>query len=186
MIFREVEDRDLILKARRGNVDAYNLLVSRWEKRIFNYLLRLVRNREDAMDLSQDVFLKAYQNLGKLDDPRRFAPWLFRIAHNEAYSLLRKPRHEGEPPEERPAPPGYGQLLPMETAMALENALQRLSPEQREAVMLKVHQGFKFEEIAEILDCPASTIKSRVYTALELLKEAMAPARSPQTRGAVR
>jgi len=95
LIFREVEDRDLILKARGGNVDAYNLLVSRWEKRIFNYLLRLVNNREDAMDVSQDVFLKAYQNLRKLDDPARFAPWLYRIAHNEAYSLLRKPRQDG-------------------------------------------------------------------------------------------
>ena len=96
MIFREVEDRDLIAKARRGNVDAYNVLVSRWEKRVYNYLLRLVRNREDALDLAQDVFLKAFQNLKKLDDPDRFAAWLFRIAHNEAYSLLRKNRPEGE------------------------------------------------------------------------------------------
>ena len=69
MIFREVEDRDLIAQARRDNVEAYNLLVSRWEKRIFNYLLRLVKNREDALDLAQDVFLKAYQNLRKLEDP---------------------------------------------------------------------------------------------------------------------
>ena len=83
MIFREVEDRDLILKAQRGDVDAYNLLVSRWEKRVFNYLLRLVRNREDALDLCQDVLLKVYQNLRKLDDPSRFAPWMYRIAHNE-------------------------------------------------------------------------------------------------------
>ncbi len=63
MIFREVEDRDLIAKARQGDVEAYNLLVSRWEKRIFNYLLRLVSNREDALDISQETFLKAYQNL---------------------------------------------------------------------------------------------------------------------------
>ncbi|HXF26138.1 MAG TPA: sigma factor, partial [Bryobacteraceae bacterium] len=88
MIFREVEDPDLIAKARRGEVEAYNLLVSRWEKRVFNYLLRLVGNREDALDLSQDVFLKAYQNLKKLEDPARFSSWLFRIAHNEAYSML--------------------------------------------------------------------------------------------------
>jgi RNA polymerase sigma-70 factor, ECF subfamily len=92
LIFREVEDRDLILQARRGKVEAYNLLVSRWEKRVFNYVLRLVGNREDALDLTQDVFLKAYQNLGKLEDLSRFAPWLYRIAHNEAYSLLRKSR----------------------------------------------------------------------------------------------
>ncbi len=96
LIFREVEDRDLIAKARRGNVDAYNVLVSRWEKRVFNYLLRLVGHREDALDLSQDVFLKAYQNLKKLEDPAKFPGWLFRIAHNEAYSLLRKNRPEGE------------------------------------------------------------------------------------------
>ena len=68
MIFREVEDRDLIAKARRGDVEAFNLLVSRWEKRVFNYLLRLLSNREDALDVSQDVFLKAYQNLPKLGD----------------------------------------------------------------------------------------------------------------------
>ncbi len=88
LIFREVEDRDLIAKARRGHVEAYNVLVSRWEKRVFNYLLRLVGQREDALDLSQDVFLKAYQNLKRLDDPAKFPGWLFRIAHNEAYSLV--------------------------------------------------------------------------------------------------
>jgi RNA polymerase sigma-70 factor (ECF subfamily) len=85
LIFRAVEDPDLIRKARQGEVEAYNLLISRWEKRVFNYLLRIVGEREEALDLSQDVFLKAYQNLRKLDDPARFAPWLFRIAHNEAF-----------------------------------------------------------------------------------------------------
>jgi len=96
LIFREVEDRDLIAKARRGDVEAYNLLVSRWEKRVFNYLLRLVSNREDALDVSQETFLKAYQNLRKLDDPARFSAWLFRIAHNEAFSLLRRRKPEAE------------------------------------------------------------------------------------------
>ena len=96
MIFRAVEDADLIRKARRGDVEAFNLLISRWEKRVFNYLLRILQNREDALDLSQDVFLKAYQNLRKLEDPQRFAAWLFRIAHNEAYSLFRKRKPESE------------------------------------------------------------------------------------------
>ena len=175
MIFREVEDRDLIAKARRGDVEAYNLLVSRWEKRIFNYLLRLVAHREDALDLSQDVFLKAYQNLPKLEDPAKFAGWLFRIAHNEAFSLLRKRRPEteliGEP---RPVDTG-ARLLPMELSLAVSTALGRLSEDQREAVLLKVYQGFKFDEMAEILGCPVSTVKSRLYTALELLKATLAP-----------
>jgi len=175
LIFREVEDRDLIAKARRGDVEAYNLLVSRWEKRVFNYLLRLVSNREDALDVSQETFLKAYQNLRKLDDPARFSAWLFRIAHNEAFSLLRRRKPEteliGEP---RPGNPG-GRLLPVELSLAVEGALKRLNEDQREAVLLKVYQGFKFEEMAEILECPVSTVKSRLYTALELLKATLAP-----------
>jgi len=175
LIFREVEDRDLIPKARRGDVESYNLLVSRWEKRVYNYLLRLVRNREDALDLSQDVFLKAYQNLKKLEDPGRFGAWLFRIAHNEAFSLLRKNRPETPLEGELPPPPTTPHMLPIETALAVESALGRLSEEQREAVLLKIYQGFKFEEMAQILDCPVSTVKSRVYVALDLLKETLAP-----------
>ncbi|MDZ4798852.1 MAG: sigma-70 family RNA polymerase sigma factor [Bryobacteraceae bacterium] len=174
MIFREVEDRDLIEQARRDNVEAYNLLVSRWEKRIYNYLLRLVKNREDALDLSQDVFLKAYQNLRKLEDPSRFAPWLYRIAHNEAYSALRKNRPETDLEDAEFEPwlePGPSRrMLPIETSIAVERALKTLSDDQREAVVLKIYQGFKFEEMAVILGCPVSTAKSRLYTALDLLK----------------
>jgi RNA polymerase sigma-70 factor (ECF subfamily) len=174
LIFREVEDRDLILQARRDNVEAYNLLVSRWEKRIYNYLLRLVKNKEDAMDLSQDVFLKAYQNLRKLEDPARFGPWIYRIAHNEAFSLLRKNRPETDLDHSRHelwSDPGPGRrMLPVEVRVAVERALKSLSDDQREAVVLKIYQGFKFEEMAEILSCPVSTVKSRLYTALDLLK----------------
>lgn len=175
MIFREVEDRDLIVQARRGKVEAYNLLISRWEKRVFNYVLRLVGDREDALDLTQDVFLKAYQNLGKLEDLSRFAPWLYRIAHNESYSLLRKSRPEVDLDCEPRSSEASARLFPIELALAVQSALNRLSHDQREAVVLKVYQGFKFEEMAEILSCPVSTVKSRLYTALDLLKETLAP-----------
>jgi RNA polymerase sigma-70 factor, ECF subfamily len=175
LIFREIEDLDLIAKARRGDVEAYNVLVSRWEKRVFNYLLRLVSNREDALDVSQETFLKAYQNLRKLDDPARFSAWLFRIAHNEAFSLLRRRKPETElAGEPRPRNTG-GRMLPVELSLAVESALKRLNEDQREAVLLKVYQGFKFEEMAEILECPVSTVKSRLYTALDLLKTTLAP-----------
>jgi RNA polymerase sigma-70 factor (ECF subfamily) len=174
VIFREVEDRDLIAKARRGDVEAFNLLVSRWERRVFNYLLRLLANREDALDVSQEVFLKAYQNLPKLDAVEKFAGWLFRIAHNEAFTLLRRKRPETELPPERPAENG-GRLLPLELTLAVESALKLLNDDQRDAVLLKIYQGFKFDEMAEILGCPVSTVKSRLYTALELLKTALAP-----------
>ncbi len=181
MIFRAVEDADLIRQAARGSVEAYNLLVSRWEKRIYNYLLRITGNREDALDLTQDVFLKAYQNLRKLEDQGRFAPWLYRIAHNEAYSMFRKRKPEIDVDEMVPEATetgitvGGSSVFPVELSLAVAGALDRLSPEQREAVVLKIYQGFKFEEMAEILSCPVSTVKSRLYTALELLKLELAP-----------
>ena len=176
MIFREVEDRDLIAKARRGDVEAFNLLVSRWEKRVFNYLFRLVGEREDALDLAQDVFLKAYQNLSKLEDPARFAGWLFRIAHNEAYSLLRRNRPDDAEILTDPAGSDLrDRLYPVELSLAVERALGRLTRDQREAVLLKVYQGFKFEEMSDILGLPLSTVKSRLYSALDALKESLAP-----------
>jgi len=181
LIFRAVEDADLIRQAARGAVEAFNLLVSRWEKRVYNYLLRITGNREDALDLTQDVFLKAYQNLRKLDDPSRFTPWLYRIAHNEAYSLFRKRRPEADGAERDEEATGGGVMVggspvfPVELTLAVASALERLSPEQREAVVLKIYQGFKFEEIAEVLGCPVSTVKSRLYTALEILKAELAP-----------
>ena len=183
MIFRAVEDSDLIRQAARGSVESYNLLVSRWEKRVYNYLLRLTRHREDALDLTQDVFLKAYQNLRKLDDPERFAPWLYRIAHNEAYSMFRKKRPETDVDEIEPERTDTeisvagSPIFPIELSLSVAAALDRLSPEQREAVVLKVYQGFKFDEMAAVLDCPVSTVKSRLYTALDLLKAELAPVR---------
>jgi RNA polymerase sigma-70 factor (ECF subfamily) len=175
LIFRAVEDADLIHQARKGDVDAFNLLVSRWDRRVFNYLLRLVNSREDALDLSQDTFLKAYQNLKKLEDASRFAPWIFRIAHNEAYSLLRKRRPEVDTGEGLPPERAKSREYPVELSLAVSAALDRLSADHREAVVLKVYQGFKFEEIAGILDVPVSTVKSRLYTALEELKAELAP-----------
>jgi len=182
LIFRAVEDADLIARIRRGDIEAFNALVSRWEKRVFNYLLRLTASTEDALDLSQDVFLKAYQNIRKLDDPARFGPWLYRIAHNEAYSLFRKRRpetafeelSESEIGAARDSAPGFS----LDLSLAVTAALDRLNPEQREAVVLKVYEGFKFEEIAEILGAPVSTVKSRLYTALDLLKTELAPVRT--------
>ncbi|HWR52065.1 MAG TPA: sigma-70 family RNA polymerase sigma factor [Bryobacteraceae bacterium] len=175
MIFREVEDRDLVVKSRRGNVEAYNLLISRWEKRVFNYLLRLVRDREDALDLVQEVLLKGYQNVAKLEDADRFGPWLFRIAHNEAFSLLRRRRPEVDV-EVCPETAGRSyRMFPVELALAVNGALATLSADQREAVVLKIYEGFKFEEMAEILGCPVSTVKSRLYAALDLLKGTLAP-----------
>jgi len=184
LIFREVEDRDLILSARRGDVDAFNALVSRWEKRVFNYLLRLLQDREDALDLSQETFLKAYRGLARLDDVERFPQWLFRIAHNEAISLYRRnrPTPAGDIPDQ---PQGVALSVagsssyPVETSLAVRAALDRLAEEQREVVVLKVFHGFKFHEIADIVGSPVSTVKSRLYSGFEALKRTLTVAGSP-------
>lgn len=189
MIFREVEDRDLVLRAREGDMDSFNILVSRWEKKVYNYLLRAVRDREDALDLCQETFLKSYRSLRSLQDPARFPQWLFRIAHNESVSLFRKRRFESD--EEVPEQ-GTGWLVGiagtriqhLDLGLAVEKALESLSPEQREVVILKIYQGFKFDEIAEIVSSPASTVKSRLYTALDVLKGVLAPVAPPQRVGA--
>jgi RNA polymerase sigma-70 factor (ECF subfamily) len=190
LIFREVEDRDLIEKSRKGDVDAFNVLVSRWEKRVFTYLIRNTGDREDALDLAQDTFLKAYRGLSSLTDVERFPQWLFRIAHNEAMSMHRRGRlqvAEGEDLEQTDADsngPARSLGNRMETTLMVEQALAGLPPEQREAVTLKVYQGFKFDEIAEIVDCPVSTAKSRVYAGLEALKLKLAPATEKDGREA--
>jgi RNA polymerase sigma-70 factor (ECF subfamily) len=135
LIFRAVEDADLITRVRKGDVEAFNLLVSRWEKRVFNYLLRLTGSPEA--------------------DQRR-------SGEDDAERMEREPARSVAP----------------ELTLAVAAALDRLSPEQREAVVLKVYQGFKFEEMAEILAIPVSTIKSRLYTALDLLKIELSPTNS--------
>jgi RNA polymerase sigma-70 factor (ECF subfamily) len=139
-------------------------------------LLRLTTSPEDSLDLSQEVFLKAYQNIRKLDDPARFGPWLYRIAHNEAYSLFRKKKPEFVSDDASYADTQAAPEMALDLSLAVTAALDRLSADQREAVILKVYQGFKFEEMAEILECPVSTVKSRLYTALDLLKKQLAPA----------
>jgi RNA polymerase sigma-70 factor (ECF subfamily) len=173
LILQVVENAD---ETRQGDIGAYNLLVSRWEKRVFNYLLRIVGNRENAFNLTKDAFLKGYQNIRKLDDPARFAPWLFQIAHNVAHSGFRKRRPEVDSHEVPEATAGIScRTSPTERSLAVTAALERLNPEQKEAIVLKIYQGFKFEEMSEILNLPVATIRNRLYSALDILKAELAP-----------
>lgn len=177
-------DKDLAARAARGDTGAYNLLVSRWEKRLFNYAFRLTGNREDALDVCQDTFLKAFQQLHRLQDPARFAGWLFTIARNYCLAHFRtrqRRAEDGEGPdpqgldalqaEGRPTRLGdLQEMEPAELRLLVAGALDRLSFEQREAVVLKVFEGLRFDEIAGIAGCPLSTAKSRMYLGLSRLK----------------
>ena len=172
-------DAALVQAVLSGEVEAFNALIRRWERKIYTYLVHLTRQPEDSFDLCQEVFVSAYRHLGRLQDREKFSSWLFRIAHNAAYSYLREARSPAAVLSENeaagtPAETGAGNRPGwerVELKLLVEKALGSLPLEQREAIILKVYQGFKFSEIAEIQSCPPSTIKTRVYTGFQQLKK---------------
>jgi RNA polymerase sigma-70 factor, ECF subfamily len=164
-------DRELVEQVLDGRVDAFNLLVWRWQRSLYNFLYRLTGDREQAHDLSQETFLKAYTRLKDLRERDKFSAWLFRIAVN-----LYRSHYRSRPPEQAwddlslDEPEAPTDSATRELRMTVRTLLGRLTPEQREVVVLKIYEGFRFDEIATILDCPASTVKSRLYAAFDQLR----------------
>ena len=181
----QLTEKDLVERTIQGDPNAFNLLVSRWEKRLFNYIYRLVGNRDDALDICQETFLKAYQQISYLRDYKKFQGWLFKIARNFSISYYRsknqsKTSNVVENQQEldnillrkyRETSGNQRKLEPTELRLLVEGALNKLNFEQRETVVLKIFEGFKFNEIANILECPVSTVKSRLYLGLNQLKD---------------
>ena len=164
---RPIDDGKIVDRVLKGDTEAFNLLVHQWEKPIYNFIVRLIGDREEAMDLCQESFMKAYRELHTLKDRNRFSAWLYRIAHNTCYSRLRKDIGKTFVELE----PGTSSTRsPVENQLAVEAALQHLPEEQREAVVLKVFHELKFDEIAEIQGAPVSTVKSRLYMGFEKLR----------------
>src|SRR5438105_14329434 len=127
----------------------------------------MISNRDEAMDLCQDCFMKAYRELPTLKDRDRFSSWLYRIAHNTCLSEIRKNHGKTWVELDPDISPVHE---PVENRLAIQKALSQLPPDQREAVVLKVFQSLKFEEIAAIQDAPVSTVKSRLYMGFEKLR----------------
>jgi RNA polymerase sigma-70 factor (ECF subfamily) len=163
----KTDDRKVIEHVLKGDTQAFNILVRQWEKPIYNFILRMIGDRDEAMDLCQDCFMKAYRELGTLKDRDRFSSWLYRIAHNTCLSRIRK--EYGKTWVELDPDTGAAHS-PLENRLAVEKALQHLPEDQREVVVFKVFQGLKFEEIAAIQNAPVSTVKSRLYMGFEKLR----------------
>jgi RNA polymerase sigma-70 factor (ECF subfamily) len=161
------DDGSIVRRVLDGDTNAFNLLVWQWERPIYNYILRMVSRPDEAMDLCQEAFMKAFRELPSLNEPERFSSWLYRIAHNTCYSRFRKER--GKTFVELD-PDAGATRMPIENRLAVEQALAGLPEDQREVVVLKVYQGLKFDEIAAIQDSPVSTVKSRLYMAFEKLR----------------
>ncbi len=181
------DDRRLIADCLGGRRDAFGELVSRYQARLYNAAIRLVDNPEDAADVVQDAFLNAYQSLHTFKGDAEFFTWLYRIAFNTAISLKRKKRSaisldaggpDGGIDPDDPSEyikPGAA-LERSEDERQLQEAMNRLSHEHREVLILKDIEGMKYEEIAEILGVPIGTIRSRLHRARLELRDLLVPA----------
>jgi RNA polymerase sigma-70 factor (ECF subfamily) len=170
-----------IAASRNGDIRAFNSLVLKWEKRVYNITLRILRNRDEAEDATQEIFLLAYRNIRRFRRDSKFYTWLYRIAINHCLTRLhqRPPGIYQTLPEENEASfsPGFRisetqteSLLRKERRRQIMNAMTRLSPEQIAVIELKFFQEMTFEEIGAVLNIPLSTIKSRLYSGLAELR----------------
>jgi RNA polymerase sigma-70 factor (ECF subfamily) len=177
------EDRRLIAESLNGRSAAFGDLVRRHQDRLFNSVLRVVDNSEDAQDVVQDAFVNAYQSLASFKGDAEFFTWLYRIAFNTAVSLRRRRRamvslesgRDGEavidPQDPSPeARPGMA-LERSEDEALVQTALNRLSAEHRSVLVLKDIEGMKYEQIAEVVGVPIGTVRSRIHRARLELRE---------------
>lgn len=185
------QDEALISDALSGSARAWEVLVRRYETRVYNFSLRLMGNQTDAFDLMQEVFLGVFRNLHRFRGESLFTTWMFRIAHNKAVDMNRR-RHlfsehdlyaqQGAEDDTDPLDQLTADLPQQDPAVMLSEQrsnrdinryLTALSWDQRLIVELKVFQSHTFDEISELQDIPANTAKTRFYTALKKLKDLM-------------
>jgi len=183
---RVEDDRDLVVRARGGDAEAFEAIVRSYQKRVYGVALRMTRRHEVADDIVQETFVRAYSHLDRFEVGRPLAPWLTRIAANLCINYLtaaaRREQQfaEGDgPAAEPPAPRADGEpeplaeLLSLEFRRALDASVQKLPPDQRIVFDLKVHEEMRYEEIAEALDISTGTVMSRLFRARQKLKAMM-------------
>jgi RNA polymerase sigma-70 factor (ECF subfamily) len=181
------DDFRLVARAQNGDLKSYDALVTRHRGRIFTMIRNMIYHEADAWDLSQEVFIKAWHALPRFEAKARFSTWLYRIAHNVVYDWTRKRKLEsaGELNDvtfEREridasscTTPAGGEapdvvMKQSELRARIETALNKLSPEHREVVLLKDVQGLSYKEIAEIMASSLGTVMSRLYYARQKLQ----------------
>lgn len=172
-----LEDGDgiLVQRCREGDRRAFEALVVRYEKPVFNAALRMLRNPDDARDVSQTVFLKVYEHLADYDPTYRFYSWIYRIAVNESINTLsRRRRHEPIAGDEVDASIGpEGSVHGQQVGRGIERALMTLKPDFRSVIVLRHFLECSYQDMAEILSLPEKTVKSRLFAARQLMAEAL-------------
>lgn len=175
-------DEQLVEACLDGETAAFDILVDRWQRKIRGAVYRVVRSEEEAQDICQEAFLKAFRGLPSFKRESRFSSWLYQIALNLSRDRLRRRKtrnwvslddmDETSPAGSRRAPAESERFVEeLEVQELVASALTALPEEQKEAVILKEYQGLTFIEIAEIQGVPVSTVKTRLYRGLSVLRE---------------
>jgi RNA polymerase sigma-70 factor (ECF subfamily) len=173
-------DEELVQACQAGESSAFDVLVARWEDRIRGAAYRFLGSEEEARDVAQEAFLKAYRGIGGFKGEARFSSWLYQIATNLCRDRLRRRKTRatvsleelGEAGTEMAEthPGAHERLLQQDLARAVRRAIHALPEEQREVLILKEYEGLTFLEIAQALDAPVSTVKTRLYRGLGQLR----------------
>lgn len=174
------DEAELIERARKGDKEAFGVLVERYQRRVANVALSVVHNQDDAIELAQETFVRAYENLPKFESRSSFSTWLYRIAANLAIDFWRREgRHvvlRGEDAENeiRRLPSDSGDSFKTasrkELSARLTAALEELTPEHRTVILLREVEGLSYDEISETLQCPRGTVMSRLHYARNRLR----------------
>lgn len=175
---QEANDKDLVNRCLKGDRKAFEALLDRYQKPIYNVALRMVNNVDDAADLTQSVFLKAYENLTSYNDQYKFFSWIYRIAVNASLNFLEQKKRcdllgDQDIPEE---PVIETNLEASERIEKLDDALLELKMECRIVIVLRHFHDLSYEEMSHILDIPEKTVKSRLFTARHMLKDILVKA----------
>jgi RNA polymerase sigma-70 factor (ECF subfamily) len=183
---RFLDDHSLVQACRAGQTEAFGTLVARYQERLYPTVLRLIGSAEDAEDILQDTFVRAFEKLDQFQGDSSFYTWIYRIAVNLALSGYRRRRvrsllrpkfdrravcREDELPDESPDADPTIPLERVEREQLVEAALNKLGPEHRAVVVLKDFDGHRYEEISAILNVPVGTVRSRLHRARCELRE---------------
>jgi RNA polymerase sigma-70 factor (ECF subfamily) len=169
------DDTILIERCIKGDRQAFETLLVQYEKPVFNAAYRMLNNRDDAIDVTQNVFLKVYENFDSFDPSRRFFSWIYRITLNESINWLGK-QNRLEPLQHETADDGKGpeqEVASAELSAVVQAALMTIKADYRTVVILKHILGCSYVEIGEVLEIPEKTVKSRLYTARQILKDTL-------------
>ena len=175
-------DEELVSRSIGGDAESFNQLVLRWERPIYALAYRVIGREEDARDVCQETFLRAFRALGGFRGQAKFSSWLYRIAMNLCRDWVRRQRRTPvvQLPEDvdvielaasrEPTEPIEELVARRDLTRVVEKAMARLPEEQRTAIILKEYHGLTFQEIADLVGCPLSTVKTRLYQGLTVLR----------------